>query len=806
LHLWQAINNERESLSNTQFKKTCLANYWSVARVFEWRELYFQLSTLCKEMGWKTFAWSDIDLSAYKQSNKKQARKNQQFDERYEQIHKALLAGLVGNIATKDIDENYTATRGRKVHLFPGSAQSKSKPKWLMCTQLLETSRLFAHTIAQIKPEWIIENAEHLCKYSYSEANYHARSGAIKAKRKTLLYGLVLRDKESINYGPINPAQSHEIFIQQALVEAQYRPTKKGNFFEHNQKLIKDIEKLETKTRRRNLLISEQTLYNFYAEHIPKTIYNRANFEHWLWQKHAQIEPNEQLKLNREQLLTNPIEGDAVAQFPDKIKVHGKAVTISYQFNPGQAQDGITMIVPISVLSPFPNFIGDWLVPGLLREKCIALIKTLPKQYRRHFAPAADAIDRIYSSLIANNEALHKVLAKQLFATFGVKITPELFDLSKLDDYYRMNYRIIDVDGSLVDEDRDLVRLKRSYANSVQKSVHADNTPEKNKLEKHNIKEWNFGPIAELVEYQHQGMTVTAYPCLKINDDESLSLIITDQLMTANYHNHNGILRLTYQVLSNGQQRQANKYLQKELFASKHSTNNKVGLSNLASQLKQVNTKPANRTKWVEEVMLASIKQCCFNGELSGVRNEEIFNQKLQAGAKNWVSICMEFEHMLSSCLNQRDQILSQINAIDPNSIAIDQALEEIKSQLYDLFEPYFLRYTSLTQLKQYPRFLKAIESRLERLNIASKNVDQENALRAMQAEFHNTINTLNKPELSSSVDYVYLSYPNLHEFALSLQEWRVSIFAQHLKTLKPVSAKRLINTWQTILDELNQF
>jgi len=476
------------------------------------------------------------------------------------------------------------------------------------------------------------------------------------------------------------------------------------------------------------LLVSEQTLYEFYSTKIPKKIHNRNSFEQWLKQKdsHSNDSNNERLKLNREQLLSNQVENDAIAQFPDSIEVHGKKVSIIYKFNPGQAQDGVTMVVPISVLSLFPNFIGDWLVPGL------------------------------------------------------------------------------------VDEERDLTVLKQRYADSVQESVHADNAVEKNKLEKHNIEQWDFGPIAPQVEYQHQGMTVTAYPCLVVSKDQttpekqSLSLLITDRITLANYYSHDGLLALALRTLSNGNQRQAAKYLKKDLFANK--TKNTANLSNLASQLKKVSAKPSNRGQWVNEVMLAGIKQSCFDGNLNTVRNSDDFHQLLDQGGKNWVSVCMEFEQALSSALSLRDQLFESLNSTAANTIAIDQALEEMKAQLYQLFEPRLLRYTSLSQLKQYPRYLRAIESRIEKLKFVSKTATEEAALSSLQNEFNNKIDQLGNADISTSPDYVYLTYPKLHDFALSIEEWRVSLFAQHLKTLKPVSQKRLTVLWKDLLDELNQF
>ena len=815
LHLWQAINNQRNALSNTKFKRLCIERFWSIARIFEWRELYHQLNTLCKELKWQSEAWVEITLPELDsgQSNKKKKKnntkaknKNDHFDTRYERIHQALLSGLLSNIATKDIDDIYTATRGRTIHLFPGSPQAKVKPKWLVSADLLETSRLFAHTIAQIKPEWVIKCAQHLCKYNYSSARYDNRSGAIKAQRKTLLYGLVLRDKERVNFGAINPVESRTLFIQQGLVEANYKPTKKDSFFDHNQELIRDIEKIEIKTRKRNLLINEQALFEFYNERIPTQIHNRNSLERWLTKQsnEKKILNNELLKLNREQLLVTNIEADDVAQFPDKIDVFGKSVSIIYKFNPGQAQDGVTMVVPISLLAPFPEHIGDWLVPGLLREKCIALIKTLPKQIRRNFAPAADAIDRVFSKLHPSNKALHKELALLLFKTRGIKVEHDMFDLDKLDQYYSMNYRVIDVDGSLVDEDHDLLLLKQRYADSVQESVHADNSPERNKYERHDITQWNFGQLENFIEYQHQGMTIRAYPSLAKQSEDKISLIVCEHQSVAQYQTSIGLLLLAEKVLSNGTQRQSAKYLQKELMSDKQKKQtSKNQLSNLALQLKSVSVKSSNKKSWVNEIMLAGIKQSCFaDTDFNSIRNQDTFTQALQTGGKNWVSSCIEIEQSLSSALDHRDQILNTLNTTAAHTIEIDTAIEDMKAQLYSLFEPQLLRYTPLTQLNQYARYLRAIESRIEKLKFASKTVNEEKALQLMQANFEEKIAILNDKNLSSGRDYVFHRYPSLYNFSILLEEWRVSIFAQHLKTMQPVSEKRIRKAWQEIEDD----
>jgi len=788
LHLWQAINNAREKLSNTKFKQYCLEQYWSIARVFEWRELFRQLLTQSKSLGWTLDQWVTLKLP---EPGNKKVKPGTSFAQRYEKLHRALLSGLLSNIATKDVDGEYIATRSRHIHLFPASLQAKRKPKWIMSAEYLETSRLFAHTVAEIKPNWVSDTAKHLCRYSYSSPHYHVRSGSIKAYRKTLLYGLTLRDKEQVNYAPINPRESRQVFLQQALVDGSYKPRNKvAEFVAHNESLITEIEKLETKTRRRNLLVNESIIFEFYQERLPSHVHNRHALEKWLSQGNEHV-----LKFDRNVLLHAEADTQQTSQFPDKITVHGKSVQIVYKFEPGKLNDGVTMIVPISVLAPFPKHIGDWLVPGLLREKCIALIKTLPKPIRRNFAPAADAVDRVLSKLKPEDKPLSENLAEQLFRTRGVKVTASDFSTDSLDDFYRMNYRVIDVDGSLVEEGRDLEQLKQSYANSVQESVHSNNAPERLKLEQHNVEHWDFGELAEIVEYQHQGMTVQAFPLLKTQPDGSISLLVHDQRDVANYHSHHAIIGLAKLVLSSTTQKQSLKYLQKELMSSKQKGKG-GGLGSLASQLNSAQPNTSNKSEWADKLVEAGLSQACFDGDTKAVRNQARFDQALKQGARQWVPVATELEKALISALKHRDSVLALANKMPIKSIADDLAIEDIKAQIYQMFEPSFLSYTALSTLKQYSRYLRAIESRLEKLEFASKTIGEEIVLEQFQKDLNAKIEELTHPELE--LDFVFLSHPELVEFSQMLQEWRVSIFAQHLRTQRPVSEKRLSKFWQS--------
>jgi ATP-dependent helicase HrpA len=614
------------------------------------------------------------------------------------------------------------------------------------------------------------------------------------AYRKTLLYGLTLRAREKVHYEPLNAEESHAIFIQQALVEGRYQPRGEvAEFVQHNSNLMADIEKLETKTRRRNLLVDDSAINRYYAERLPTHVSSRSALEKWLRQGNEEI-----LKLDRETLLQAIPDANHGEQFPDHLEVLGKKLTLEYKFNPGRRSDGVTMTIPISVLAPFPDHIGDWLVPGLLREKCVALIKTLPKPIRRNFAPAADAIDRIANRLTASDTPLTAALADLLYHTRGVKVTAADFAPAKLDSFYHMNYRVIDVDGSLIEEGRDLASLKQSYANAVKQSVHASHAPERLALEQHQITDWNFGTLDSQISYQHQGMTVNAYPMLKRRQDGAISLLVHDDKRVADYHSHHGIIELAKTVLTNTTQKQSLAYLRKELMRTDSRRQSKPeGLSQLGQKLKQATTSSSDHSQWTERIINASLLHCCFGGDVKAVRDHSTFSKGLSQGGKDWVKTATELESLLSNALDGRDSLLVRINAMPIHDVQRDQVLEDMKAQLYRLFEPSLLSYTSPTVLRQLPRYLNAIEARLEKLEYNIEGAKNEPALSELQTKLDEKVEMLMRSELE--FDFVFLSYPELSEFKIMLEEWRVSLYAQHLKANMKVSEKRLKSFWSAL-------
>jgi ATP-dependent helicase HrpA len=457
------------------------------------------------------------------------------------------------------------------------------------------------------------------------------------------------------------------------------------------------------------------------------------------------------------------------------------------------------MLVPITVLAPFPEHIGDWLVPGLLVEKCVALIKTLPKSIRKNFAPAVDSVDRVFDDLRPENKPLVEVFASLLYKSRGVEVSGDDFRSENLASYYCMNYRVLDVDGSVINEGRDLSRLKDDYAHSVKKSIHSSNAPERLRFEKQSLSSWSFEELPRIVEYQHQGMTVQAYPMLKAQGDGSVSLRVHDSIDVANYHTHHGMLALARTVLSQTTHKQSLKALKKELMAKKPPTKN-AGLNDLAAQLKDIVVQRESESEWVDKLIDAALAAICFDNKPTEIRNRKDFLSALDKAKGQWVAAVIELEQALLAALKHRDTVLNLANSFNVESIESDLIIEDIKSQVYQLFEPSFLSYTPLATLKQYPRYLRAITIRLEKANVRNNANKQEIALLELQNAYDDKVAELSNSQFA--MDYVFLTYPALSTFKIMLEEWRVSIFAQHLRTQIRVSDKRLRSFWN---DEIAQ-
>ncbi len=435
VNLWQYVEEQRQALSQNQLRKLCEREFLSYLRIREWREVHHQLVLSCRQMKFSVTAGKADDV-------------------RYEAIHRALLTGLLGNIAQQDEGRKFNAARNRKAQVFPASGQYKKPPKWLVAAELVETSQVFARQCAAIEPAWLLDTNPDLLKRHHYEPAWSARSGRVMAKERVSLFGLTISDGQRVHYAGIDQKTSRQIMIRDGLVPGNVR--KPPEFLKHNLKLVADVMELESRTRRRDLLVDEESMVRFYEERLPADCASGVALDKWL---RRDENASTSLKMNREQVLTRDPGGEVEDQFPKTLQVGEVCFDLSYQFEPGGNRDGVTVTIPRALMNRAPRYRFEWLVPGLLREKLIAMIKGLPKTLRKQLVPAPDVADALLDRLTLSNEPLAQALSREIKSLRGVSVSLDDWSQVVIEPYYQMNIRVVDDRKKLLAEGRDLSSL-----------------------------------------------------------------------------------------------------------------------------------------------------------------------------------------------------------------------------------------------------------------------------------------------------------------------------------------------------------
>jgi ATP-dependent helicase HrpA len=816
LNLWAAYEEQRQDLSGNQLQKWCKKQYIAYMRMREWRDIHTQICVALKRIGFtvhnkdKTTEKNDssgvklikqqpVEKKSIKvQSIKIQSIKVQGVDlkdnnevNNYADIHSALLSGLLGYIGflseEKGTVGEYLGTRNRRFSLFPGSSQFKKKPKWMVAGQLLETSKLYAHNAAKVDPQWILDNAQHLIKRHHAEPHYTAKSGQVMAFEKITLYGITLIEKQSVSYGPIDPKKSREIFIRAALVEGQYgdhgqvkqrlarKPSSSSDFFIHQQTLLNDLNELEAKSRRRDIVVDEEILFAFYDARVPIAVVNLSGFEHW--RKTVEKTEPTLLFIDRDALMQHDASDITEAQFPNAMVMEGYTLPLSYHFEPNHPDDGVSVHVPVTALHLIKYTSLEWLVPGLLREKCIAMIKALPKQWRKNFVPVPSCVDKALGRLFPKQHALADGLSAELLRQTGVKIPNQLWNNIQLDSYYQMNIIVVDQHQKKIDSGRDLSVLKERYRDHVQEHLQIVGDD----FEREGLTEWDFECLPESHEIEQQGMSIRAYPAL-VDRGHCVDIKLYDNPQEALVDSVKGMVRLA--VIS---QKETTKYLHKNLFKGKE-----LGLSMVDIGAKE---------KIVDDIICAAVKQVCFNSATVSlslfeqlplkqvlVRDRAVFEQVVEQGRSMVVARAELLASLLVKALAQVVAIKKAIKQAK-NPLAMAYAAGDVQLQLQQLFYKGMIYHTPYFALQQYSRYLKAIELRLDKV---AAHVNKDRALMVeisqLIARFDNKVQQLGYAEVQLNDE--------LHLYRWMFEELRVSFFAQTVKTVMPVSTKRINKQW----------
>ena len=740
VNLWRYYEAQRQSQTQSQLRKLCKKDFLSFIRMREWRDIHGQLTIACRQLGLKPA----VDLPE---------------EERYESVHKALLAGLLGNVAQQDEGRVFNATRQRKIQVFPGSGQYRKPPKWLVAADIVETTQVFARQCAAIEPEWLLRINPQLLKRQHYEPAWQLRTGRVMAIERVTLYGLVISDGKRVHFGEIDPKTSRQLMIRNGLVPGHYKSP--PAFLKANLALIRSVQELESRARRRDLLVDEDQLFQFYDQRLPSEVVSGGALDQYL---RKNPDSDARLRLARDQILTKDPGDEMAAQFPATLTCVGTEYRLSYQFEPGKDSDGVSVTIPLALLNRAPRYQFDWLVPGLLRDKCIALLKGLPKALRKQLVPVPDVVDSALQSLTPDDVDLCAALSKVLKVQCNVQIQPADWQLEKLEDFYRMNIRLVDERGKLLAQGRDMAALVDQFRRDTPNAVKAIS----NALERENIGSWDFGDLPVQWRSKAAGMEVVSYPALVTNSDK-IDIRLFDYVGDAVLAHRQGFVSLALKRSA-----QTVKYLRKQLLGS-----NQAALALAACGL--------DRSRLVQEIIAAALLQRLPDDGIP--RTEDAFSAALEAARAQWVPDANDLESVLMTTLATLADAFAQLNRYRADEYPDSRA--DIKRQLAALLGPDCVQNSPATWLAQYPRYAKSIRHRAERLS-GQYAKDQQ-------------IMTLIAPYLGH-LAAASERYPGLltlssdaRQFRWMIEEYRVSLFSQQLGTKVPISAKRLDQQWQKI-------
>lgn len=756
LHLWDFFADAlKHKKSNRLLINTCHEHFLSHLRLREWRELHAQLADIASELGLikREQAHADAEQPDAQMTQKKR----QQLDAvAYENLHKALVTGLIGNLGMKNQEgDDYQGTRGVNFHVFPGSGLKKAKPKWLVAAELVETTRLYARCVAKIEPEWGEKLAPHLVKYHYFDPHWEKSRGEVVASERVTLYGLTLVPRRPVSYGRIAPEEARELFIRGALVNMDY--VSNAPFFQRNQQLIREVEQLEHKARRQDVLVDEEALFAFYSERIPAEVVDAASFE--AWRKEAEKTEAKLLHLTREELMRHAAQHVTENQFPEWLELEDGRLKLRYRFEPNHPLDGVTLDVPLAILNRLQPAAFEWLVPGMVREKLQQLIKGLPKQIRRCCVPVPDFVTRFLSVNPDQQQPIAPQLARFILReTGGVKVDIDDFRAQELPAHLLFNFRVIDDGKQEIGLGRDLLALQKQFGQAAQLTFR-DTSAE---FERDDVSSWDFGELPESIQFARGRQQLTGYPALTLEQDKVAIRLFDTQLM-AERHHRQGVIRLL-QLQLKEQMKQLSKGL--------------PGMTQLGLQLRAV----AN----VDELLADAIACICdraFIGDDALPRNEKAFNeQKTRARTR------------LPAVNQAVTQYLGQVaSEYGPLSVKMQKHKlgYELQQQLAKLVYKGFLAATPWSQLPHLPRYMRAMGLRMDKQPANPQRDGQRGAeIRDLWQKWETRVAEDNEAEGASQA---------LLDFRWQIEELRVSLFAQELKTPYPVSAKRLLKQWNEL-------
>ena len=800
INIWRGFEEKRQELGSNPLRTWCRKNFLNYLRLREWRDAHRQLTLIARELKLGAPAENRGQDRSHKGGDTRgsgldrekntaerapehagapapttdtkvnvilrqqaEASEAAQKAKSYAAVHKAILAGLLSQIGNKTEEGDFLGARQRRFWVHPSSVIGRKKPNWLMAAELVETTKLFARMVAKIEPDWIEPLAGHLIKKNHFEPHWEKKRGQVVAYEQVTLYGMIVVGRRPVHYGPIDPPAARELFIREGLVRGEMHS--RARALSANRELLERLDELEAKARRRDILADEETLFDYYAARLPADIYQTASFENWY--KRESAKDPQLLIMREEDVLAREASEVTAAQYPDYLRIGELQLPLEYHFEPNHPRDGVTLRVPAPLLPQLRSERLDWLVPGLLETKAVALVRNLPKALRKNFVPVPDFVGAALAKITFGEGALPEALGRELLRMTGARVSDDAWAeaAAGLESHLKMNIEVVDARGKFLGEGRDLAELTARFAEASQAAL----APPQHKAEQQPVEAKGFAQVAEKAQAKMAGLSMTVYPALV----EEAGVVKEGRFPTqaeAEWQHRRALQRLLLQQLA-----EPAKYLRNKL----------PGLTELGLLYRDMGKVDA----LVEDILLASLDSCILDGEAQLPRDGTALASLAERKRGDWTAHAERLARLTLEILKHWHGLQKRFKGkID---LAQAVALNDIKAQLGNLVYPGFVRETPAEWLKEYPRYLKAIEQRFEKIGA---QLQRDRVWSGELAGYWEQYQTRLKKHLQEGKRDAELAL-----YRWMLEEYRVSLWAQQLGTRMAVSDKRLNKQWSQV-------
>ncbi|HTO18398.1 MAG TPA: ATP-dependent RNA helicase HrpA [Pseudomonas sp.] len=794
INLWRGFEEKRQELGANALRSWCRKNFLNYLRLREWRDAHRQLLLIVREL--KLGAGKAVDGSGHppyaaiddrrvedgeasstnritpttdtklnaKLKEQAEAQAAAQRAKGYAAVHQAILAGLLSHIGSKTEDGDFLGARQRRFWIHPSSVIGRKKPQWVMAAELVETTKLFARMVAKIEPDWIEPLAGHLIKKNHFEPHWEKKRGQVVAFEQITLFGLIVVGKRPVHYGPVDPPAARELFIREGLVRGEINS--RAKCLTENRDLLELLDELEAKARRRDILADEDTLFAYYDVRLPQDIYQAASFESW-YKRESQKNP--QLLLMREEdVLARDASEVTAALYPDHLRLGELQLPLTYHFEPGHPRDGVTLRVPAPLLPQLPAERLEWLVPGLLEARAIELVRNLPKAMRKNFVPVPDFVRAALAKLPFAEGSLPESLGRELQRMTGARVPEEAWAEAgeKVESHLRMNIEVVDARGKFLGEGRDLAEITARFSEASQAALAL---PTQKAEQQKPVEAKGFAPVAEKTQQKIAGLAMTVYPALV----EEGGVVKEGRFPTqaeAEFQHRRALQRLLLQQLS-----EQAKFLRGKL----------PGLTDMGMLYRDLGRIEA----LTEDILLASLDSCILDGVEPLPRDGAALASLAEQKRGAWTEHAERLSRLMLEILKHWHALQKRFKGrID---LAQAVALNDIKAQLGNLIYPGFVREAPVEWLREYPRYLKAIEQRFDKIGA---QLQRDRVWSGELAGYWEQYQARLKKHLQEGK-----RDPELALYRWMLEEYRVSLWAQQLGTKMPVSDKRLSKQWASV-------